>query len=153
MTKDGLIKSLIKPIIKKIVDEKQKEESWSVIKLYPQVLLTLEQLMGPEYKFFIKDIHYVSPKPSTFKVVLLNDQYFFISWYQETFEAQVSGKRYYLLKIQEQERATLAISELLKYGTLNDIKDSFGGEDFGGSSSDFESEEEEIETPEDLEGL
>ena len=122
MTKDQLIKTLIKPLVKKVFDDKEKEETFGILKHFPQVMETLEQLMGPEYKFFVKDIEYIAPKPSTFKVILVNDQYFFLTWYQETFQAQVSGKKYYLLNLPEQERATLGIVELLKYKAPGDVK-------------------------------
>jgi hypothetical protein len=160
MTKEQLIKTLIKPIIKRVFDKKEKTETFGVIKHFPQIMDTLEQLMGPEYKFFIKDIAYIAPKPTTFKIILLNDQYFFLTWYTKTFQAQVSGKKYYLLNLSEQERATLEIVELLKYKAPGDIKsgDSSPSEDI--IPSEFEApqepesnEPEEEVTPEDLENL
>ena len=149
MTKKEFIKLLIKPIIQKVYDEKEKEATFGIIKHFPQVMETLEQLMGPEYKFFISDIEYVAPKPSTFKIILVNQQYFFLTWYRETFQAQVSGKKYYLLNLPEQERASLAIVELLKYNAPGNVKS--GEEEL--DNLDTESEPPALSGPEDIEGL
>jgi hypothetical protein len=65
MTKEQLIKTLIKPIIKRVFDKKEKTETFGVIKHFPQIMDTLEQLMGSEYKFFVKDIAYIAPKPTS----------------------------------------------------------------------------------------
>ena len=65
---------------------------------------------------FIKDVEWVAPKPTTFRIKLANNQYFYLTYGDKSWTAQVEGKKYYLLNIQEEERAMESLSRILKYG-------------------------------------
>jgi len=86
---------------------------------FPELRQTLEKLLTMQYRLFVNDIEWVAPKPTTFKVTLPNKQYFNLIWNTEDFLVKVSGMKYDMLTLQERERATKAISELLQYGPIH----------------------------------
>lgn len=86
---------------------------------FPQLRQALEKLMTIQFRVFVDDIQWVAPKPTTFKVILPNQQMFNLIWNTEDFIAKISGMKYDLLVLQERERAIKALSELLQYGPLN----------------------------------
>jgi len=86
---------------------------------FPELRQTLEKLLTIQYRLFVRDIEWVAPKPTTFKVMLPNKQYFNLIWNTEDFIAKVAGMKYDMLTLQERERATKAISELLQYGPIS----------------------------------
>ena len=104
--------------------------------------------MTKEYGFFVDEISWVSPKPSTFKVHLKNGQFFLLKWLGKGFQAQIEGKRFFLKNINEYQAALGRLNELLKYGPAGETSseegdefgseeggDDFGGEDTGGADS------------------
>ena len=46
-----------------------------------------------------------------------NNQYFYLTWNERTWVAQIEGKKYYLLNLPEEQRALGTLSRLLKYGS------------------------------------
>lgn len=108
---------------------------------YPSMRQTLEMLMSGAYKDYITGIYIVAPKPTTFKIVLHNDQYFLLTFMGKVYEANVAGKKFYLQTIGEKERCMEAISRLLSLG--NPIKTK--GPDEGEQAADAEPEGEEEE--------
>ena len=94
--------------------------------------------MSPQFNLFVRDIEWVAPKPQTFRVVLENDQKFYLIDYGRSWMAEVEGKQYYLLNLGEEEMAMSAIARILRYGkAVNaDMGDEFGGgTSTGGSGS------------------
>lgn len=134
------MKSFIKNIIKKELTKKFLNEEigdeppmdldtppletgmQEILNKFPKVREILIDLLTPEFEKFVKDIYWVAPKPSTFKIVLNNEQYFFLTWYKITFIVQVSGKKYYLANLGEEEHAIKAINDLLKMGNPKKLK-------------------------------
>lgn len=107
---------------------KQSEQSYQgdpnspmnvMLARFPQLRQALEKLMTMQFRIFVDDIQWVAPKPTTFKIVLPNQQYFNLIWNTEDFIAKVSGIKYDLLVLQERERATKAVAEILQYGPIN----------------------------------
>ena len=86
---------------------------------FPELRQTLEKLMTLQFRLFVNDIQWVSPKPTTFKIVLPNSQTFTLIWNTEDFLAKIAGMKYDMLVLQERERAVKAVSELLQYGPIN----------------------------------
>jgi len=86
---------------------------------FPELRQTLEKLLSMQYRIFVNDIQWVAPKPTTFKVILPNNQYFNLIWNTEDFIAKVAGVKYDMLTLKDRERATKAIAELLQYGPIN----------------------------------
>ena len=87
-----------------------------LLQKYPSMKSTLQMLMSSAYKDYITGIYIVAPKPTTFKIVLHNDQTFILTYLGKVYEATVSGKKFYLQTIGEKERCMEAISRLLTLG-------------------------------------
>ena len=95
---------------------------------YPTLAKTLEMLMSPAYKDYITGIYITAPKPTTFKIVLHNGQFFTLTFLGKAYEATVAGKRFYLVTIGERERAMNAIARLLQLGNPIETKGPEGEE-------------------------
>jgi len=108
-----------------------------IIQSYPTLANILTMLMTDVYKDYITGIYVLAPKPTTFKIVLHNNQPFYLTYLGNinrdthtendtenpsdeneppAYEAEVSGKTYYLVAVGDRQRATLAIRDLLKLG-------------------------------------
>lgn len=107
---------------------------------YPSMRQTLEMLMSNAYKDYITGIYIIAPKPTTFKVVLHNDQFFLLTFMGKVYEANVAGKKFYLQTIGEKERCMEAISRLLSLGNPIKTKGPEGGEE--AAEAEPEGEEE-----------
>jgi len=83
---------------------------------YPTLAKTLQMLMSSAYKDYITGIYIVSPKPTTFKVVLHNNEEFMLTFLGKAYEATVAGKKFYLQTVGERERCMNAITRLLTLG-------------------------------------
>ena len=117
---------------------------------FPTLRKTLIDLLTKEYDFFVKDIQWIAPKPTTFKILLENDQQMFLKWMGKGFEAEIAGKRYYLGKVDEFQQALDKLNEILKYASPGETEepaddelggDEFGGGDFGGGGFEGGGEE------------
>lgn len=87
---------------------------------FPELERTLEKLMTDDYKTFIKTIDYVAPRPTIFRVLLNNDQSFFLKWMGDHFQAQIEGVRYELDNVAQFEQALDTLGDLFKYGPVPD---------------------------------
>jgi len=114
-----------------------------ILKKYPSMTQTLEMLMSGAYKDYITGIYIVAPKPTTFKIVLHNDQSFFLTYLGKAYEASVAGKKFYLQTIGEKERCMEAIARLLTLG--NPIKTK--GPEEGEQAADASAPETAAEEP------
>lgn len=88
-----------------------------ILQKYPTLKETLVNLMTEDFRDYISGIYVMAPKPTIFKIVLHNNRVFYLTFMGKTYEAKVSGKKYYLSKISELEMATLSIADLLTLGT------------------------------------
>ncbi len=86
---------------------------------FPELRQTLEKLLTFQFRLFVDDIQWVAPKPTTFKIILPNNQSFTLIWNTKDFLAKVAGMKYDMLTLQERERAVKAVSELLQYGPIH----------------------------------
>lgn len=112
-----------------------------ILKKYPTMTDTLQMLMSDAYKDYITGIYIVAPKPTTFKIVLHNDQDFFLTFMGKAYEANVSGKKFYLNTIGEKERCMTAISRLLTMGNPIKTKGPEGGEEAAAAPEEAPAEE------------
>ena len=97
-------------------DIEMEEETYPLLTQFPSLKEVIVKLLTKQYKSFIKDIWWVAPRPTTFKVILENDQYFYLIYGQRSWTAKVSGKKYYLNNINEEQNAARSIADLLMYG-------------------------------------
>jgi hypothetical protein len=99
---------------------------------YPTLKKTLEMLMTPAYKDYITGIYITAPKPTTFKIVLHNGQYFMLTFLGKAYEATIAGKKFYLQTVGERERATNAVARLLQLGNPIETEGAEGEEKVAG---------------------
>jgi hypothetical protein len=90
-----------------------------ILTKYKKLTSYLKTIMGDQFKEYLGGVFIVSGKPTTFKVLLKNGQYFYMTYMGKTYEANVLGKRYYLMNLGEIQMATIAISRILRYGNIS----------------------------------
>ena len=113
---------------------------------FPELKAVIVDLLTHEFDNFIASIDWVAPRPTTFRINLKNDFNFYLIWSKRSWIAQVEGKKYYLLNLPEQERATDAIARLLRYGAPGSADaeaDVSADASSGGGSEDVDIEVED----------
>ena len=119
MDKKLLLEKYVRVAIKKAIQEqearqKKAEKAMYLIYRFPGLRKSIEELMSPSFGRFVTGVDLVAPKPTTFKVTLINGYDFNITYLKkDTYSAKVAGKKYYLLNLGESERASQAIADLL----------------------------------------
>lgn len=116
-----------------------------ILRKYQGLNKVLTYLMTPSFQDYITGIYIVAPKPTTFKIVLHNGQFFFLQFMGKAYQATVAGKNYYLMNIGEKERCMLAIARILRFGNPlktkgpegaeQSTRDEAGGEEGAGSEA------------------
>ena len=114
------LREKIRMIIPTVVgNRKQAEEAaveYDELTKFPELKKVIVDLLTHEFDNFMASIDWVAPRPTTFRINLKNDFNFYLIYTKRSWIAQVEGKKYYLLNLPEQERATDAISRVLRYG-------------------------------------
>ena len=119
-----------------------------ILYYYPTLKETLEILLTDNFLEYITGIYVIAPIPTTFKIILHNNQYFYMIYMGRTWMAKVSGKKYYLLNIGERGRAIDAIARLLTMGSpLGNEPSGDTNENISNSSPEPMSGEEEGGNP------
>jgi len=91
-------------------------ETFPVLTKFPILKKVVTDLLTDQYEMFISDIQWVAPRPTTFKIVLANGQFFYFIYTERSWIAQVEGKKFYLLNLNEEEQAAESIARILRYG-------------------------------------
>ncbi len=135
MTKDEL-KNKIKALVKQVYSDTTKStevdlDSPSVVSLdnerfpvlvkFPTLKDTIIKLLTDQYELFLKDIEWVAPRPTTFRIILGNDQVFYMIYTDRTWISKVEGKKYYLLNLSEEQNCIEAIARILSYGAKTEV--------------------------------
>ena len=133
MTKDEL-KSRIRELAKQVYQSRQQDVLPNVVEYdeltkFPELKAVLVDLLTNEYDNFLSSIDWVSPRPTTFRINLKNDQNFYLIYGTRSWIAQVEGKKYYLSNLPEEERAAESISRILRYGTKEEASENNDGFD------------------------
>jgi len=105
---------------------------------FPELKAVIVNLMTTDFDKFLESVDWVAPRPSTFRVNLLNGENFVLFYDPRSWIAQVEGKKYYLLNLDEEEMASKAVSRILTYG----------GKTVTGAGADVEGAEEIAPTEE-----
>lgn len=87
-----------------------------ILQKYPSLNETLIDLLTTEFRDYITGLFIMAPKPTIFKVLLHNGQFFYLTYTTDGYTAKISGKQYALVNIKEQEYAIKSISNLLMMG-------------------------------------
>jgi hypothetical protein len=151
MTKEELIQKIKKIAPQALASFNKAEVSaveYDELTSFPALKDVIVDLLTSDYGKFIDSIDWVAPKPTTFRVVFLNDEFIYLIYHTRSWIAEVSGKKYYLLNLPEMESATKAISRLLRNGSKVDdteAADVEGSEDISTDDIDVEvSDTEEV---------
>ena len=144
MTNRDIIKKLILKEVERMEPNVQSFEDDPInflLQKYPTLKKTLEMLMTPAFKYYITGIYITAPKPTTFKIVLHNGQYFLLTFLGKAYEATIAGKKFYLQTVGERERATNSVARLLQLGNPIETKGDEGEEQTAGPGKPEEAEE------------
>ena len=114
------LKDKIKRLAKQVYQEKIKVDdaalAYDELTKFPELKAIIVDLLSSDYDKFLESIDWVAPRPTTFRINLLNGQNFLLIFNDRSWVAQVEGKKYYLLNLDEEERAAESIARILAYG-------------------------------------
>ena len=97
------------------VAQQKSEKSMYLVYRFPGLKKQLEELMSPAFGRYIANIDIVAPKPTTFKIDLINSQIFYIYYLGKgEYMFKISGKKYYAESLGDLERASDAVTALLE---------------------------------------
>ena len=146
MTKAEL-REKIRALALQVTGEKSKSDdaalAYDELTKFPELKDIIVSLMTHEFDAFLEGIDWVAPRPSTFRINLLNGENFLLMYGTRSWIAQVEGKKYYLLNLPEEQHAAEAISRILRYGAQSTEEEEEGGDDdLGGDIEDIGGSEE-----------
>jgi hypothetical protein len=119
MTKAEL-REKIRSLAVQVMGERSKADdaalAYDELTKFPELKEVIVNLLTHEFNSFLESIDWIAPRPSTFRINLLNGESFILIFGTRSWVAQVEGKKYYLLNLDEEEFAAQAISRILQYG-------------------------------------
>lgn len=145
----------IRTLAKQVYQEKAKSDdsalAYDELVKFPELKRVIVDLLTSDFDKFLESVDWVSPRPTTFRINLLNSQNFLLIFTERSWIAQVEGKKYYLMNLDEEERAAESISRILRYGAKVEKEDEFDDKEEKPKKSSKKSssspEETEIEEP------
>ena len=149
MTKQEF-KEKIRLLIKQVYSNRSKAEEAAVeydeLTKFPELKAVIVDLLTHEFDNFLGSIDWVAPRPSTFRINLKNNQFFYLIYNGRSWVAEIEGKSYYLLNLPEEEQATMAVARILRYGSPETEEETEETEETGGGEEvDVEVDTEETE--------
>jgi hypothetical protein len=136
------LRERIKLLVKQVYKDKAKSDdaalAYDELVKFPELKAVIVNLLTTDFDKFLESVDWVAPRPSTFRVNLLNGENFVLFYDPRSWIAQVEGKKYYLLNLDEEEMASKAVSRILTYG----------GKTVTGAGADVEGAEEITPTEE-----
>jgi hypothetical protein len=140
------IKNLIKQAYQEKIKSNEAALEYDELTKFPELKTVIVDLLTSDFDRFLESIDWVAPRPTTFRINLKNNQEFYLTYNKKSWIAQISGKKYYLLNLNEEESAVHAISRLLRMGTKNETEPTEGDTDLSSESP----VDTETETPEEI---
>ena len=110
------IKILVKQVYSDVVKSDEAALAYPEIQKFPALKEIIINLLTNEFDSFVESVDWVAPRPTTFRINLLNGENFLLMYTIKSWIATVLGKKYYLLNLDEEERCALAINRLLRVG-------------------------------------
>ena len=114
------LREKIKVLVKQVYKEKSKGEDAAIaydeLVKFPELKAVIIDLLTVDFDKFLESVDWIAPRPSTFRINLLNGENFVLTYDPRSWIAQVSGKKYYLLNLDEEEMASKSIARILAYG-------------------------------------
>ena len=143
--KPSELREKIKLLVKTVYGEKKlvdiTAEKYDELTKFPQLKDAIVDLLGPQFDVFLASIDWVAPKPTTFRINLKNGENFYLVYTERSWIAEIEGKKYYLLNLNEQENAENAIAHILRYGAPNIMGEQDSASYSTGGGGDFPGEE------------
>ena len=130
------IKVLAKQVYADIEKANEAAIAYPEIQKFPPLREIIVNLLSNEFDSFIESIDWVAPRPTTFRINLLNGENFLLMYTIKSWIGQVSGKKYYLLNLDEEERCALAINRLLRVGPESGADVEGGADAEAGAEAD-----------------
>ena len=148
MNKQLLLEKYVKVAVRKALKEQEEqqrkaEKAMYLVYRFPGLKKVVEEIMSPAFGRYVNGIDIVAPKPTTFKVALVNGQDFNIKYLGKgKFSVKVAGKQYYPDNLGESQRASQAIADLLElnYAPAEGKEQTGTGGEGGGTESTPSSE-------------
>lgn len=119
-----------------------REPEYEEVKKFPDLKVILTDLLSDEYNSFISSIDWVAPKPTTFRINLRNNHFFYLLVGEKSWIAEIEGKPYYLINISEKESASKSLANILRY--IASEKETESDE----STESYDGDEESSKEPE-----
>lgn len=123
------IRTLAKQVYADKTDQPEIAKSkFPLIDEFPPLKSIMDDLFDFQYEPFVNDIQWVAPRPTTFRVMLVNGANFYLIYEGEDedkklFTAQVAGKKYWLESLPGEQQASEAIARLLRFNYASVPKD------------------------------
>jgi hypothetical protein len=148
MTKAEL-RDKIKNLAVKVMDERSKTDdaalAYDELVKFPALKDVIVDLLTDQFDSFLESVDWVAPRPTTFRVNLLNGQNFLLMYTERSWIAQVAGKKYYILNLDEEERAAMAVNRLLRVGPAAGAEMEDSTEEKSTDSTDTEDVEVDVD--------
>lgn len=118
-----------------------------ILQKYDSLDATLVDLLTPSFRDYVTGIFIIAPKPTTFRILLHNNQEFHLIYGPQTYIAKIAGKKYNLMNLSEEEFAITSIAQLLELGMPPGSEGPTEETDNQADLQNANSEETPIETP------
>jgi hypothetical protein len=144
------LRDKIKSLAKKVYSEKIKSDDAAIaydeLVKFPELKSVIVDLLTSDFDKFLESVDWIAPRPSSFRINLLNGQNFVLIFDERSWIAQIEGKKYYLLNLDEEEMASKSIARILSYGakTTEGSGADIDGADETSTETETETETEEI---------
>ena len=130
------IKILVKQVYSDVVKSDEAALAYPEIQKFPALKEIIINLLTNEFDSFVESVDWVAPRPTTFRINLLNGENFLLMYTIKSWIATVLGKKYYLLNLDEEERCALAINRLLRVGPESGADVEGGADAEAGAEAD-----------------
>ena len=114
------------------------DASDQILAKFPTLKHALIRLHSDDWQEFVQGVEWVSPRPTIFRIKLTNGQDYTLQWMGKDFEAEISGKKYYIGQLTGYQQALNKLAILYQEGPLGtdseegDKGGPAGGGDEGG---------------------
>ena len=99
-----------------------------ILAKFPTLEHALVRLHSDDWRQFVQGIDWVSPRPTVFRINLTNGQDYTLKWLGKDFEAEISGKKYYIGQIGDYQQALTKLSILYQEGPMGEPDEGEGAE-------------------------
>lgn len=140
------LRNRIKLLAKQVYKSKTKSDdaalAYDELTKFPELKAVIVDLLTSDFDKFLESVDWIAPRPSSFRINLLNGQNFVLIFDERSWISKIEGKKYYLLNLDEEEMAAKAVARILAYGAQSE---EVSGDEIGGDEEIDTEETEETE--------